>query len=237
MTSSTLNQHANDAADRSIIRQLIAKDWRIVKWPMLGYMLVAMTSLWLMSIENFGAYLTGGVVFMTMVIVIGIHFVFVTVVNEHKLNTLPFMLSLPITNAQHTRAKLTSCIAGFAGLWLLLFAGISVLLLSENHVPAGLFPFATIVMLEIFVTFVLILSVAIITGTELWTIIVMVVCNTGISLFMNFLGRFPGIAEHVQGPVAVWNATAFNFIVIEVVLIAVLVAITLFVQSRKRDLI
>ena len=96
-------------------------------------------------------------------------------------------------------------------------------------------PYAVIVLGELFAAFVLVLAVALITESEPWTIVIMTILNIGISMFMFLIGGIPAIGDHIGGPVPVWNGTAILIIGIEFLIIALLIGVTLAVQSRKTD--
>lgn len=215
--------------------QLVKKDWHFNKFPMLGYALLGIIALALMSLAGGASFLIGSILLITVVVTVGIHLIFITVIYERSRQTLPMIMSLPITFMQYTRAKMLANIGVFAVAWLALVVGVFTLILSNDELPNGLLPFSLIVLGELFVANILILAVALVTESEAWTIVVLAVCNVCISIFMFFIKSFPAIGDHISGPAAVWNSTAVTAIVLEAAAVVTLIALTYYMQSRKHD--
>ncbi len=215
--------------------QLVKKDWHFNKLPMLGYALLGVIALALIYLANGTSFLIGSILLITVVVTVGIHLIFVTVIYERSKQTLPMIMSLPITFMQYTRAKMIANIGVFALAWLALLIGAITVITSNAELPNGLLPFSTIILGELFVANVLILAVAMVTESETWTIVVMAVCNVCISIFMFFVKSFPAIGDYVSGPDAMWNGTALTAIALEVTAVIVIIALTFYAQARKSD--
>ena len=76
--------------------RLAAKDFWLIRWPMLGYAMLAILSLIFISIEHRVTFHTGLVLMVSALAVVGAHLVFASVVHEKSNQTLPFLLSLPV---------------------------------------------------------------------------------------------------------------------------------------------
>ena len=215
--------------------QLVKKDWDISKWPMVGYATLGAIALFLVSTATQVSFIIGSNLLITVLVVIGIHLIFVSVVHERSKQTLPFIMSLPITFMQYTRAKMIANLGVFGLAWLVIAIAVVAILTTNADLPNGMVPFSMIVMGELFAANVLILSVAIITESEAWTLVVMGACNVCIALFMFFIRSFEGISAHIEGSVAVWNSTTGIALGLEVLAIATFVALTFYAQSRKND--
>lgn len=220
---------------RSLIGPLVAKDWQLVRGPMAGYAALGLVSLGLLSIDSQLMFTIGAILLLTLVVIVGAHLVMVTVVKERGQQTLPFVMSLPITPMQYTAAKLAANLGMFLAAWAAVLAAVVGLLLASERLPDGLVPYAVIVMSELFIAFALTLAVALISESEAWTVVVMSVGNVSISIFMITLARIPAIGQFMMGDVPVWNGTALSILAAEAALIALIVAATFWVQSRKRD--
>lgn len=218
-----------------LVRRLIAKDWQIVRGPIFAYAVIGMVSLVLMSIQNYMMFIVGSILLLTVLVIVGAHLIMVTVVNERGQQTLPFIMSLPITAMQYTTAKLAANVGVFFGAWLAIVTAIVLLITTREAMPAGLIPFAIIVLNELFIAFALTLAVALISESEAMTTVVMTIGNVSISIFIISIVRIPAIGAHIEGPEAVWNGTALTIIGAEVAIVAALIAITYLAQSRKRD--
>ncbi len=214
---------------------MIYKDWHFVRLPMLGYAALGALAVAMIGFASGVVLYTGVVLMISVVVIIGIHFVFGTVIFEKTKQTLPFMLSLPVTFLQYTRNKMVSNLLGFGFGWSVLTAATVIAIATTDQIPNGMIPFAVITLGELAVAFVLVFSIAMVMESEAWTIVVMTICNIGISIFMHAVGGIPGIYQHMGGSEPVWNSTALGLLVAEAGLITALIAGTLFLQSRKTD--
>ncbi len=235
--STAISHDTLQTAEPSLIWALVRKDWFFVRWPMLGYLLCGLVAIGLLAVENKITLIVGVSLLISAIVIIGVHFIFGTVIAERSKQTLPFVLSLPLTCSQYTVAKLIACVGGFLFLWGILLATTLIAIASENHLPAGLAPYATMVLLELFAAFAVTLAVAIVLESEIWTIVTMTVLNVGISIFMNIVGSLSAVGPYTQGPTPVWNATVFGIIGVELLVIALAIVLTLVAQARKTDFI
>jgi hypothetical protein len=64
-----------------------------------------------------------------------------------------------------------------------------------------------------------------------------ILCNSSYWLVWYLLARFASLAANWTRPVAVWNSTALTILSVELGLIASIVGLAFFLQSRKRDFI
>ncbi len=232
MTTSTADTRTSAAA---IIRRLVLKDWYFVRYPMAAYLIVGIAAAVLLAVPHYIAFLVGSVLLLSVVVIVGVHLVFGTVNHERSQQTLPMVMSLPITHTQYSAAKLISNVGGFAIAWSILVATVLVMFLTRDNLQEGLIPFAVIALTELFAAFVITLSVAMITESEAWTVVTMTILNIGISIFLNLIGSIPAIGSHMGGPDAVWNGTALLILGILWLIIAAAIVTTLIVQARKKN--
>ncbi|MEM1175457.1 MAG: hypothetical protein AAGA33_00485 [Pseudomonadota bacterium] len=214
---------------------MVFKDWQFVRLPMLGYAVLGLLAAAMIGLASGVVLYVGVVLIISVIVIIGIHFVFGTIIFERSKQTLPFMLSLPVTFLQYSRNKMVSNLLGFGIGWLALTGATALAISGTDQIPNGMIPFAVITLGELAVAFVLLFAIAMVLESEAWTIVVMTVCNIGISIFMHVLGGIPGINAHMGGAEAVWNSTALGLLAAEAGLIIALIAGTLFLQSRKTD--
>ncbi len=234
MTAITMSNRVGTAA---IIRALVLKDWYFVRNPMAAYLAGGVAAAVLMSVPHQMAFMVGGILLLSFVVIVGIHLVFGTVMHERTQQTLPMIMSLPITIRQYSVAKVISNVGGFAIAWTVLGAITLTLILTRDNLPDGLVPFVVIALTELFAAFVLTFSVAMISESEAWTVVTMTIFNIGISIFLNLVGSIPAIGNHMDGPVPVWNGTVFLILGVLSLIIAAAIIITLAVQARKRNLL
>lgn len=224
-----------NASAGQMVWLLAQKDWQLVRGPMLAYGAIGLTALGLLSLNSELAFTIGMVLLVTVVVIVGAHMVFATVVNERGRQTLPFVMSLPISYGQYTAAKLIANVGIFFVSWLTITAAVVALIGTRESLPDGLIPFAVIVLGELAIAFVLTLGIAMVMESEPWTVVVMSIGNVSISIFMISVARIPAIGSHMEGPIAVWNATALTILAAELIIVTALLAITVFAQSRKQD--
>jgi len=218
----------------SMIKAIVYKDWYFNKKLLLLFSLFGFISVYLLSFNSFVFYL-GLVLLISIVIIIGALLIFSTVVNERKKQTLPFLMSMPMTYMDYTKAKLIFNLSAYFTAWLLLLVATLAVVFYSEHLPNGLIPYAVILLIEILVAFILVLATALVSESEVGTIVVVSITNIGVSLFMFFIVSIQGIAKHMEGPVAVWNSTAISIISIEIFIALLIIAMTFYLQSRKKD--
>jgi len=226
----------NKVNQRSLIKAIIYKDWYFSKKLLVLFSSFGLVSVYLLSFENMAFYI-GMVLLISIVIIIGALLIFSTVVSERKKQTLPFLMSLPISYMDYTKAKLIFNLLTYFFTWLLLVVATIGIIFFTEHLPNGLIPYALIVLIELMVAFILVLATALISESEIWTIVVMSINNIGVSLFIFLIASIRDISSFMKGPVAVWNSTALLIIVIEIIIALVIIATTLYVQSHKKDFI
>jgi hypothetical protein len=100
----------------------------------------------------------------------------------------------------------------------------------------GIIPATVITALAPCVVFCL-LAVALVTESELITLVTMGACNVAYSFGWFVLMQVPGLPEHLKSPVAVWSAPVVWIIAGQLALAALCIGLTFFFQSRKRDFV
>ncbi len=221
--------------NRSIFNNIVSKDFHFSKLPLLGYLTIGIIALSILAIFPSSGFYLAIVLIMSAIIIVGAHLIFTTVIGERKAKTLPFLMALPIKYSQYTSAKMAINLFGFVIPWAILVIGMMSVILLNDTLKDGLIPFFTIVLTELLVAHVLILTIAMTTESEAWTIVIMTICNISVSLFSMFVARFTEINQYMQTDQIVWNCTALTMLVLELVIILGLIGITYWLQSRKTD--
>lgn len=219
-----------------MIKAIMYKDWYFNKKLLMLFSLFGLVSVYLLSFKN-PVFNVGLVLLLSIVIIIGALLVFSTVVNERKKQTLPFLMSLPITCMDYTKAKLAFNLSAYFIAWLLLAVATIGVIFYTEHLPNGLIPYALIILIELMIAFILVLATALVSESEVWTIVVQSISNIAISLFMFLIAGIKGIAMYIEGSKAIWNSTALTIIGIEILVAILIIAITFYLQSRKKDFI
>lgn len=218
-----------------MIKRLILKDWYLQRWAILGSVLGGAVALGIVCIGGKAAFMVGLILLITALIAVGAQLGFTTMVQERKEQTLAFVMSLPISNTDYTVAKLLGTVVIFLVPWLLLVLGSFALFAVPHGIPHGLFPFTAIMATEILVNTCLIISVALVTESQGWTVGALMVGNISVNLIGYYIAHLPGIAKGMAGSSVMWSWTASVALVVELAVIALTLCLTFFLQSRKRD--
>src|SRR5690606_10060187 len=86
--------------------------------------------------HTYGFYM-GCLILMTVMIASGFHMINLTVINEKKEQTLPFIMSLPIRPVDYAMGKLIANLLMFTVPWLMLTLGL-VFVTLFGPIPDGL---------------------------------------------------------------------------------------------------
>ena len=221
----------------SMIGHLILKDWRLNR--LLISLTIAGGIVALVVTQHGGKTprLLGGVWFFVALCILGSMLPGAAIVSERKKQTLAFVMSLPVSSIQYTIAKMLSIWAMFLVPWLTLLISALVLVETGHAIPHGAIPALLIVAVLPLIGFCLISATALVGESEGWLIAASIVCNSSYWLGWYSLARIPSLRENWSGPVAVWSPAAKVILSGELGLIVFTLALTFFLQSRKRDFI
>lgn len=215
-----------------MIFKLIIKDWHLFKRYILGYTLLGFFAALLMSWPSYLAYYSGQVLLITVLIGASAHITISSVVTEKKEYQLSFLMALPINVMDYTLAKLLGGLAIYFIMWSAVL-GLTVMVIIFSALPNGLIPMVVICATEILTATSLLLMVGILSGSEAFTIITMVILNIFFNLFIFAVFSVADISAHVQAASPVFNQTVFTFMGAELAIIVLAVSLTTFIKSRQ----
>lgn len=219
----------------SVVGHLIMKDWQLHRLPIALSLLCGGIALAIIQLGGQTPILLGTAWFFIALIVFGSLLPVTNIVNEKKKQTLAFMMSFPVSPTQYMAAKLGSTVGMFLGPWLMLVISALFLIYGRGIFPRGVVPLTLILAAIVFVGFCLIACAA--SVSEGWGIALTVVCNSSYWLVWYALMQFPAVTTGLKSPVAVWNSTVLTILGGEFGLIALVLGLTFFFQSRKRDFV
>lgn len=222
---------------RSMIRRLVFKDWYFMRWAIASYLGLGGIALYLVAIGGEGSFYAGCVLLFTVLISLGIHLAMATVVEERAQQTLPFVMSLPISPRDYTVAKLVANLVIFLVPWTALVLGALAVIAARAAIEDGLIPYAAIILTWILVGYCLILAVALVSESQVWAIAAMVVTNLAFQGVLYGVSHVPSIASTMKGDIAVWSPAAIGLIAGEFATVLLLLALTFYCQSRKTDFV
>jgi hypothetical protein len=160
-----------------------------------------------------------------------------TSVFEKAKSTQQFIMSLPVTVTDFTLAKLLVNIPVFAAVWI---AGTSTAFCFAywlDLLPVGSVPYVTMIFLGVFVAYICILCVSLLSQSLGMTVIAIMFFEMLTAAYLWLVLLLAPIRSVVNGPDIVWNSTAIAIVAIQAAVAISSVAATLFFQSRKRDFI
>lgn len=222
--------------NHSLIPRLIWKDIEMT-WPFPVVATVAgCGALALFYFGSNALALAGIVAFFVVLVILGT-MPMQLIVNERKKQTLAFVMSLPVSAGQYGTAKLASSLGMFVVPWLMLIGIAFSLVVGRSDTPNGIIPLALVLVLLPLIGFLLTTSVAIVSESETRSIITMAAVNISYSFVWLVVTAFPGMTRDAANAVPVWNETILSVLAGEVGLVAIVLALTLYLQSRKRDFV
>ena len=222
---------------RSPVGQLILKDCRLQRGQILFTLAGGAIALAIVQWRAEAPVVVGAVCFFTALILVGHMLPIAGIINERKKQNLAFLMSLPISSIQYTTAKLISTLVMFLIPWLMLMTSALVLIEVRGIVPRGSIPVLLILAFFPFVGMSLITAAALIGESEGWGLAANVFCSSAYGLVWYFLTRVPELMDPAKGSVPVWNSTVLTILGAELILVTLLLGLTYYLQSRKRDFI
>lgn len=226
----------------SIVPQLVGKDLRLMRPIILGFLLVSVIFIAILSFiwGNIPAPVAANLGFIMVIgpaATCGIVVLMKTNVFEKEKSTQPFIMSLPITVKEFTRAKLWVNLPVFGLFWLAVSVVGFFFVFGRGLFPLGAVPFVTMVFLGGFVAYTCILSVSLLSQSMPITVLAIALFEVGTSGYLWTVVFLPPIAQHVWGSQAVWNSTALGVVAAQGIVAVTVIAATLFIQNKKRDFI
>ena len=192
--------------NRSVFSRLVAKDLYLYRWMIAGALVASVGSLVVASVSAGDGVTTGlnlgMLLYITTIIAFGIFVSMAGILKEHQDQSRLFVLSLPISAAQYSAAKVCSAVIAFLGPWLLLTVG-GVVATALSGRPSGAMPYFVVMMTFLLLNFCLLLAIVVITLSESWAIAGILMTNVSVTAFFANVGSLPGVAA--RGP----DATAF----------------------------
>jgi hypothetical protein len=222
--------------NQSVIPFLIRKDLQMTWRFSLVALLAGLGAITLWQFGSEALAIGGLVAFFVVLIMLGI-LPMTIIMNERKKQTLAFIMSLPVTAAQYGLAKLAAAFGMFVVPWLMLIGLASFLIVDRSDIPNGLIPLAFVLMLLPLVGFVVMTAVAVVSESEAKSMFTMGAINVSYSFVWIAIISTPGLTRDLGSAVPVWNETVLTVLLGEIAVIAAVVALTLYLQSRKRDFV
>jgi ABC-2 type transport system permease protein len=220
---------------RSLVRQLILKDWRLLRLPIILSVAGGALALALVQLGGQTPFVIGSAWFFIALMIFGSLLPSLNIVNERKKQNVAFVMSLPISPLQYTAAKLLSTVGMFLAPWLMLVIAALLLIQRRGLLPHGTIPLTLILAGLPLIGFCFIAAGAFV--NEGCGIAATVVCNSSYWLAWYVLMQIRAVTGDLKSSVAVWNPTVLTILSSEFAFVALILGFTFFFQSRKRDLV
>jgi ABC-2 type transport system permease protein len=223
---------------RTIVGRLILKDCYLHSPVVLSCIAGGVIALAILCRGGATPLVLGSVFFFMSMMFCACFLPMSNVVNERKKQTLPFLMSLPVSSVQYGVAKLVSTVGMFLAPWLILIAAGVWVITFRHALPNGAIPMGLILAMLPLVGFCLITGAALAGESEVWGIVALAVVNSSYWLVWYFLvTRFPDLVRDWTSVTAVWSPHVLMILGGEFAAAALILGLTLFIQSRKRDFI
>jgi len=221
----------------SVIRTLVLKDWQLHRMLVSLSVVGGIIAIAILQLKSETAFTVGAVWFFVSLILLASMLPVGNVVNERKRQNLAFLMSLPVSATQYAMAKLVSTIGMYLLPWATLVIAASTFILTRPEVTKGIIPLMFILFGLPLVGFCVVAGAALISETEGWTIAATIVCNSSYGIGWYLIIRNPVINGALKSPVPVWSPPVLMILGGEVAAIVLILGITLYMQSRKRDFV
>ncbi len=223
-----------NTAPTSIVRELVIKDLQIMKIPSLCYWLAGVGAIVLAITWGDAAGTIAFILFISTLFGAGVHAAMQTITEERREQNLPFIMSLPITIGDYTRAKMIANLLLVGGIWLTLSAASYVIFIGDV-MPNGTIPLMTIILVAVFLAYIMILATTMIFHGLTPAIVAIVAANLGNQALLWWISTLHGVRATVNGMEVVWNGTYLTVLGCQLAAIVGLVALVFYAQSKKTE--
>jgi hypothetical protein len=217
-----------------VVRQLVLKDLYLNRSIVLGTIAAGAVSLAISPLGGVPFYV-GSISYVTILVILNIFLVMSSVVQERKDKVLVFVLSLPVSTSQYTRAKIAGGLVMFGVPWALLTAA-SLAVIGASALPDGLMPLAAIVSAYLLLYYCALFAVALVSDSPAAIGAGIVAGNVSINFIIPLVTRLPSLAART-GPVAVWGVDVMAVLAAEAALAALALLVAFVLQSRRTDFV
>lgn len=226
----------------SIVPQLVRKDLRLISRILLIFGLFSAGCIGILNLlwGRVPAVVMSNLGFILLIgpaATCGIVVLMKTNVAEKEKSTQAFIMSLPVTVKEFTRAKLWVNLPIFVLFWASISAAGFHFAFGRGRLPLGAAPFFTMVFLGGFVAYACILSVSLLSQSLSVTVLSIAIFEIGTSAYLWAVAFLPPIAQNILGPQAVWNPAAIAVVAAQALVAVAAITGTLWIQTLKRDFI
>ncbi len=221
------------ASDAVMVKKLIVKDWQVYQKQLAGYVAGMLFALGLVGMGTPLLASAGALVLLVLLVVVGSYAIQSSIIAERKQQTVPFIMSLPVTPMDVYWGKLLANLVIYLVPFLVVTGGLLALILTSPEHRDGSVPWVVVIATFMLVIFCISLCVAIAVDSEGWNIFAMLALMTLIGPFIYWVTRMDGIVQHLQADAIVWSRPVLGLLAAELAVIALTILATSWVHSRK----
>ncbi|WP_411834442.1 hypothetical protein [Pseudoxanthomonas mexicana] len=220
------------ASDAAMIRRLIVKDWQVYQKQLAGYLAGILLALSLIGTGKAWSFAAGALLLLVLLVVVGAYTIQTSLMVERKQQTVPFIMSLPVTPMDFYWGKLLANLAIYLVPFTVVVGGLAVLILT-TALPDGLLVWSLLIAGFILASFCVSLCVAIAVESEGWNVFAQIAVMSLIGPAMYAIGRIESVQANLRTDNIVWGLSASGVLVAELAVIMVAICITSGIHSRK----
>jgi hypothetical protein len=221
---------------RSLVRELIVKDFQMHRTAIVLTIIAGGAGLAALQLRGL-AGLLGIIGFFTALIVLGSMLPHASILNERKGHNLAFLMSLPISMVEYTKAKVLAALGMFLIPWVVLVGTALSLIHRRSDIPHGSIPVTLILVIAPLVGFCMMVAVALVAESESWVQAGTVAVNVGYSFCWVLIINSAELRGGLASPTPIWSPTVLTVLGSELAAIPLILAVTFYLQSRKKDFV
>lgn len=220
------------ASDAGMVRKLIVKDWQVYQKQLAGYVAGMLLGLGLIGMGTPLMASAGALLLLVLLVVVGSYAIQFSIMTERKQQTVPFIMSLPVTPMDFYWGKLLANLVIYLVPFLLVTGGLFALILT-TPTPDGAVTLVLVIATFMLLNFCVSLCVAIAVDSEGWNVFTMLALMTLIGPFIYWVVQLDGIVQYLKTDQIVWSGTVLGLLCAELTLILVAIFVTSWVHARR----
>ncbi len=218
------------------VRLLFLKDLYLSRKPLFAYFVAGVLSTLVTATPYESLSFIGFILVITVAIASGMHLLGHLMLAEATDQTRLFVMSLPVSRAEYSIAKIAVVMTTYLIPWLTMLACLTILSVATPGAKVGIVAVLPTIFLCLLALFTIQLVTAVVSESIGWTICVLVGCNVFLNLFLKTIYSVPAIEAAAQSAVLVWPKEIVQLLGIEILVIAIALTLAIVAQLRKRDM-
>jgi hypothetical protein len=215
-----------------VVKLLVVKDWQLFRKQLAFYVLAGFVALCFLGLAKPWAFYVGSLMLIIVLVSAACFSISTSLLTERKEQTLAFVMSLPVSPADFTIAKLIGNLLTFAVPFVVMLVGMLALVLF-TPLPDGLFVYTLLIFAYLLFAFAISLAVAMTVESEGWATFAMIGSMVMINPFIMAMAQIPEINDRVGQDALVWTTPAVAILVALVTLAVAIIAGTTWHHARK----